>query len=187
MPVIEVEIANVTNANARFEPIGETVRGGFQVARARTPEAGALVMSLPAGVPGQRIRLDTDKGVGSVIEPLTAPEHKATRQALARLVTQDENADEGRLQFAPAVKEYPNAHAGTWVGWMVRLVRSGVAKLTAGKLPDKVPADAKPRQFSPPEQPDERDQTIRQLTALLVSKLSADEKKAFAGLLNAGQ
>lgn len=187
MPVIEVEIDNATNANARFEPLGQTVRGGFQAARARNPEAGQLVMHLPAGVPGQRIRVDTDKSVGTVLEPLATDDHKATRKALARLVTQDETADEGRLSFAPAVKEYPAVHTPTWVGWMVRLVRSGSAKLTAGKLPDKVPADCKPRSFSPPEQPDPKDDVIRQLTALLMGRLSADERKALGAQLGTGQ
>lgn len=187
MAVLEIEVHSDTNSNLRWEPTGETLRGSFRPARCRVSGAGELAMKLPDGLPGQRIRIDPDKGTAAVLEPLAGPDHKATRDALAKLVTGDEAATGERLTFAPAVKEYPAAHPGTWLGWAVRAVRSGLARVTAGKLPDKVPADCKPRAFSPPDPPDEKDQTIKALVAVLAAKLTPDERKQFAGLLGSGQ
>jgi len=187
MPTVEIEIDNPTNSNLRWEPTGDTLRGGFQPTRTRLSTAGELAMALPAGLPGQRVRIDPDRNTASILEPLAGPDFEGTRDTLAKLVTQDETADEGRLAFAPAERKHEAIHAPTWIGWAVRAVRSGLAKLTAGKLPDKVPADCKPRAFSPPDPPDEKDQTIKALVAVLASKLTADERKQFAGLLGTGQ
>lgn len=183
MAAVEIEIDTPTNSNLRWEPTGETIRGAFRPARCRIAGAGELAMKLPDGLPGQRVRIDPDKGTAAVFEPLSTPEHAGTRDTLARLVTADESATGERLTFAPAVREYASVHGPSWVGWAVRAVRSGMARVVSGKLPDTPPKDAKPRAFSLPDPPDERDQTIKALTALLVAKLSPDERKQFAGLL----
>ncbi len=166
---VEIEVDGPTNADLLFEPVQERVRGRFQPARVGLESAGALAMRLPEGIPGQRIRLDTDPSGaarGTIIEPLAGPEHAATRATLARLVTGDGSATGDRLAFAPAVREYPGAHAPTWVGWMVRAVRAGAARVVSGKLPDAVPADCKPRSYSAlsqPAAPDARDLLIGEL------------------------
>ena len=175
---IEIEVDGPANSDLLFEPIQERVRGRFQPARVRLEAAGALAMQLPDGLPGQRIRLDTDAAGaarGSIIEPLAGPEHAATRATLARLVTGDAHATGDRLGFAPAVREYPAAHAPTWLGWMLRAVRAGYARVVSGKLPDAVPADCRPRVFSSlsqPQQPDARDLLIGEL----MRRLDALEK-----------
>ncbi len=183
MPVVEIEVHSDTNANLRWEPVGETLRGSFRVSKCRNPEAGRLAMHLPDGLPGMRVRIDPEKGTAAILEPLAGPDHKTTRDTLAKLTTGDETATGERLTFAPALKEYPAAHAPTWIGWAVRAVRAGLARVVSGKLPDKVPADCKPRSFSPPEPPDEKDATIKALVAVLAAKLTPDERKQFAGLL----
>jgi hypothetical protein len=173
--ILEIEVDGPTNSDLLFEPIGDRVRGRFQPSRVKLEAAGALAMQLPDGLPGQRLRLDTAAGRGAVIEPLAAPEHAATRATLARLVTGDAHATGDRLGFAPAVQEFPGVHVPTWLGWMLRAVRAGYARVVSGTLPDAVPADCKPRVFSSLSQPpaaDARDLLIGEL----MRRLDALEK-----------
>lgn len=186
MAVLEIEVHSDTNSGLRWEPTGETLRGSFRPARVGLESAGRLAMALPDGLPGQRVRID-DKGTAAVLEPLAADEHKRTRDTLAKLVTGDETATGERLTFAPAEKTYAAAHTPTWLAWAVRAVRGGLARVVKGTLPDAPPKDAKPRSFFSADPPDERDQTIRQLTALLMSRLTPDERKALGAQLGTGQ
>jgi hypothetical protein len=175
MPVIELEVDGPTNTDLMFEPIQERVRGRFLPSRVRLESAGALAMALPEGLPGQRIRIDTDKAEGTVFEPLADPGQKTTRAVLARLVTGDPGARDDRLGFAPAVRIFPGVHVPTWLGWMVRAVRAGLARVVSGTLPPDVPADCKPRVFSSLSQsgqPDAKDLLI----ADLMRRLEALEK-----------
>lgn len=174
---VEIEVDGPTNADLMFEPIQERVRGAFRPSRVRLESAGALAMQLPDGLPGQRIRLDTaadGTAHGTILEPLAGPEHAATRATLARLVTGEAHATGDRLGFAPAVREHPAAHAPTWLGWMVRAVRAGYARVVSGTLPDAVPTDCKPRVYSALSQPeaDPRDLLIGEL----MRRLEALEK-----------
>lgn len=186
MAVVEIEVDTDTNANLFFQPLQEHVRGRFLPARVRVESAGKLAMALPDGVPGQRIRLDTDKAEATVLDPLAAPEHARTRDTLAKIVTGDESAKADRLAFAPPARITPGVHVPTWVGWMVRAVKAGYARVVSGQRPDAVPGECQPRVYSSMSQgprKDDKDGTIEKLTALLVAKLSPAERKELAGLL----
>src|SRR6188472_3173032 len=127
--IVEIEVDSETNADLHFEPLAERVRGAFLPARVRQESAGKLAMALPTGLPGQRIRLDTDAKIGAVLEPLAGPAHAATRATVAKLITGDESATDARLSFAPAERTYPGVHVPTWLSYMVRAVRAGYARV----------------------------------------------------------
>ena len=177
---VEIEVDTPNNAELMFEPIQERVRGRFLPARVRQESAGKLAMSLPDGLPGCRIRLDTDSGTGTILEPLSLPQHAATRATCAKQMTGDESATEARLSFAPAERTFTGVHTPTWLAWMVKAVRGGLARVVVGKLPADPPADAKPRVFSSMSQgvqKDAKDVVIDRLTKLLMAKLTPAERK----------
>ena len=100
--------------------------------------------------------------------------------------TGDESAKADRLGFAPAVRISGGVHVPTWLGWMVRAVKAGYARVVSGSLPDAVPAECQPRVYSSMSQgprKDDKDATIEKLTALLVAKLSPAERKELAAVL----
>lgn len=180
--VIEIEVANdEVNSDMMFEPIQERLRGRFLPALVRQESAGKLAMKLPHGLPGQRVRLDLDKGTGEVIEPLADQSHAKTRLALAELLT---GHPDGKVQFAPASRAYSAIHVPTWLAWMVKAVRAGYAKLVKGTLPENPPADAKPRVFSSLSRPKDEPKPIGvgDIVAA-IGKLSATERKELAALL----
>jgi hypothetical protein len=184
--MIEIEVDTPNNADLYFEPLAERVRGAFQPARVRQASAGALAMALPAGLPGQRILLDVDKAEGAVVEPLAAPDHAATRAAVARVLTGDEGATADRVTFAPAVRVFPGVHVPTWTAHMAKAVRAGLARVVRGQLPKDPPADARPRVFSSLSRPKDEAKPASLsdlLTAL--SRLSPAERKELAAALTA--
>ncbi|MBP3957733.1 hypothetical protein J8F10_20980 [Gemmata sp. G18] len=171
--MVEIEINNERNGDLLFHPTGERVRGRFDVRAINSPEIGTLVRDLPNGVPGQVIRFDPTTGTGAIVEPLHDFQYTATRAAIEKRIG-------GAVDFDKPVKEFPNAHAGTWLGWMRRAVVAGVARVVKGKLPDSDPPDMR-RGMYYTEKADPRDTTINQLVALLTSKLSPAERKELAG------
>ena len=185
--ILEIEVDSPTNADYLFATGSEDVRvrGAFKPARVRVPTAGGLMMALPDGLPGQRVRLDTERGVGCVIEPLHGPDHAATRATCAKLMTRKEDATEADVKFDPAERRFDAVHVPSWVAAMCKAVRGGHARLIAGKLPDGPPADARPRVFSAVSaQTDPRDATIADQNALiriLLLKLPAAERAALTG------
>ena len=184
--LIEIEVNSPSNADLHWEPTAERVRGAFQPSRVKQESAGKLAMALPTGLPGQRIRLDTDARVGTILEPLATPAHAATRATVAKLVTGDESATEARLSFAPPERTYPGVHVPTWLSYMVKAVRSGVARIVKGELPADPPADAKPRVFSSLSRPpaDAKPTSLADLLTAL-TKLTPAERKELAGILAA--
>jgi hypothetical protein len=116
------------------------------------------------------------------VEPLADPANADIRAAVEkRLKAASPNATE--IAFPPAVKEFPNADAATWTGWMRRCVAAGVARLVSGKLPAADPEGMKRSFFSPEPRPDPKDDTIAALTRLLLTKLSPAERKELSGIL----
>jgi hypothetical protein len=185
--LLEIEIGGDTNQDFLFSTGSEDVRvrGTFKPSRVGVPSAGALAMALPDGLPGQRVRLDTEKGVGVIVEPLNAPEHAKTRTTCAKLITGREEATEADVKFDQE-RRFENVHVPSWLASMVKAVRGGHARVTAGTLPAAPPKDAKPRVFSSVSaaQADTRDATIAQqgeLIKLLLAQLPADARAKIVG------
>jgi hypothetical protein len=180
--VLEIEINTGANGDLLFHPAGERVRGRFDPARVAAEEIGQLVRDFPSGVPGQVVAFDPATNTGFIRDALgTAPEHTKTREAIERRAG-GLSGQPARVEYPPAEKQFPNAHAGTWLGWMRRAVASGAAKVLRGKLPETDPADMR-RGFYFADKTDPKDATITQLVALLTAKLSPAERKELAGVL----
>lgn len=169
---IVIEIDSASNNDHQWEPTGTRLRGRFLPGRVNHT-AGALPQELPEGIPGQQVHIDPDGKFARITDPLAAPEGAPLRAKLTELIV----GKGGQLSFGEAERRYDGIHVGQWVGWAVRAVKAGLARLISGKLPDAVPDDCPRRTFATATT-DPRDEQIRQLTALLISKLSEPEKKA---------
>ena len=178
--MVEIVIDTGTNGDLLFHPTGDRVRGAFSPGKVASSEPGTLHRDLPNGVPGQVIRFDPTTNTGSIVEPLQDPANAGIKEAIVKRLSAG-SAFSGTVEF-PVSKEYANAHAGTWLGWMRRAVASGSAKLTKGKLPESDPPDMR-RSFYTVERTDPKDDLIKQLVGLLTAKLSPTEKKELAGLI----
>lgn len=185
MNTVEVEIDGPRNQSAYFPPLDVTLRGRFDPTRIPTEGEGlgALVRAFPnGGIPGQRLVLDPATGTGTIVEPLADPANAKVRQAIEAF-HKERNIAAGGLEFPIAARVHPGVHLPTWLGWLKRLVESGVARVVKGKLPEDDPPEMKKGFFNPPSRTDAKDEQIRQLTALLVAKLSPTERKEMAGIL----
>jgi hypothetical protein len=180
--VVEIVIDTSRNGDVLFHPAGERVRGAFQPVNVAAEDIGQLVRDFPRGIPGATIAFDPATGTGFIRDPLTSPELTKEREAIERraggLLGQP-----AKVEYPPAEKRFDSAHAGTWLGWMRRLVASGVAKLVRGKLPDSDPPDMK-RGFYHTPKVDPSTATINQLVALLAAQLPDAKKKELAALLS---
>lgn len=177
---VEIEVNTPTNGNLLFQPTLTTVRGRFLPTRVASKHIGELVREFPEGLPGQRIRLDPDTATGAILEPLADPGAAELRAAVAKRLTGDRD---GKVEYAPAKVTFADVHAPTWMLWMLRAVRAGLAKVTRGTLPDVEPPDGKRDLFARPTVPDAKDAVIEKLTALLIAKLSPAERKELASIL----
>lgn len=183
--MVEIVVDTGRNGDLLFHPAGERVRGTFSAVNVAAEDIGALCRDFPQGVPGQVIGFDPATGTGYIRDPLTAPEHAGTRAVIERRLG-GLSGTPAKVDYPAAEKRFENAHAGTWLGWMARAVKSGAAKLVKGKLPDTDPADMK-RGFYHQDRIDPKDGVITQLTALLMAKLSPAERKELAGVLGAAK
>ena len=180
--MIEIEGCDGRNGDLLFHPSGDRVRGRFEPAKVNAPELGTLPREFPNGVPGMLIRFDPATSTGSIVDPLHDAVNAPTRAAIEKRLT-SASVFTGSVDFGQPVKEYPNAHAGTWLGWMRRAVVAGLAKLTKGKLPESDPPDMRRGFYTPEPKADPKDALITQLVGLLTAKLSPTERKELAGLL----
>jgi hypothetical protein len=149
------------------------VRGRCLGSRFRDKEERFTMMEEWPDVPGQRLRLDTDKGTAAVVEPLQADEHAALRSKLTAKA----------FAIPQALEEFASAHVPTWLYWMKRAVETKLARIVRGQLPDKIDGTPRKQFLHATHVPDPRDRRIDQLLTLLLAKLSPAEKKQFAELL----
>jgi len=177
--MIEIEVDNGLNGDLLFHPVGERVRGLFLATNVRSEDIGKLVREVPR-VPGQIIAFDEKTSTGFIHEPLQDPGNAAIREQIQK---RTESRLGGKVEF-PVSKEYPNAHAPTWLGHMRRCVHAGLAKVIKGDLPKEDPSDMKVGFYSPIRQADPKDAIIEKLMALLLIKLTPEEKKQLAPLLD---
>src|SRR5262245_21937795 len=127
--IIEIEVDTPNNNSLHFLPIGRDIRGRFDYARVAEPQAALERSAFPLGIPSQRLGIDTDEGVGYIVEMLYEPQHKAIRATLERKA----------FGLPPERETFRvGADTATWLYWMKRAVESGVARLVRGKFPEKI-------------------------------------------------
>jgi hypothetical protein len=134
-PIVEVEVdGGEYNRDLFFPPLSRRLRGKMVVARAvkRDKEASSLVSTWPQDVPGMRLGVDANTGEGYLVEPLHSDEYTITREVITTR----------KLKLEPAEKRFP-ADKPTWLFWIKRAVESGVAKVTAGAVPDEIEGEPK--------------------------------------------
>jgi hypothetical protein len=171
--VIEIEVDTPTNGNLFFLPAGRTIRGRFDFARDSEPMALVVAQQYPAGVPGQRLVLDTDAGEAQLVEALYFDQHKAVRKAL-----------EKRWSLGPERETFKvgKDDLATWVYWLNRAVQSGAAKVVNGALPASVPGKVRKSFITQPRK-DPRDSLIEKLTAVLYATLPESKRAQVEALL----
>lgn len=179
--MVEIVVDNGKNGDLLFHPAGERVRGAFSPARVASEDIGQLVRDFPDGIPGQVIAFDPATNTGFIRDPLASAEHAQTRAAVERRLG-GLSGQPARVEYPAAERQFPNADAATWLGWMGRAVRSGLAKIVKGKVPAADPEGMRTG-FYHTARTDPKDATITQLVALLTAKLSPAERKELAGVL----
>lgn len=127
MNTLEIEIDGACNEHFHFRPLGRSIRGRFDLVRESEPLAMMSRGQWPMPIPSQRVGID-ENCIGYVSEPLHDPEHSATR---------DKIQSKG-MQLPPARETFAAIDVTTWLYWLKRAVESGLAKITKGKLPDKI-------------------------------------------------
>jgi hypothetical protein len=179
--VVEIVVDDGRNGYLLFHPAGERVRGAIQPANVAADDIGKLVRDFPRGIPGAIIGFDPATGTGYIRDPLgTAPELTKEREAVARRFG-SLSGEPAKMEYPPAEKRFENAHAGTWLGWMGRAVKAGLAKVAKGELPKSDPPDMR-KGFYHTERTDPKDATINQLIGLLAAQLPDAKKKELAAL-----
>jgi len=127
MSVIEIEVKG-QNRDLYFEPLGERLRGELDFQKIREPQARLLADRWPNPIPGVHLRLDTNTGVGSILDPLYDEQFRATREQI-----------EKQFKLGPAETTFEEVHVPTWIDRMQRAVKAGHAKLVKGEFPAKLP------------------------------------------------
>ena len=128
---IEIEVDTPRNECLGFRPLpGVTIRGRFDLARVPEPMARLNESRWPTVVPGQRLGIDAE-GVGYISESLYDDEHVVIRERI----------EKAGMKIAPKVETYEGIDTAAWLHFMKLAVDSGIAKLTKGAFPDKMPAN----------------------------------------------
>ena len=118
-----VEVNDNQNRNLQFLPLGERVRGRFDVMR-MAGEIGPLRTRFPMPIPGQRIGLNVKEQTGYLLEPLHDPENAAIKEQV-----------EKSAKLAPAVRTVEGIDVKTWAYWLGEAVKQGLAEVVEGTLP----------------------------------------------------
>ena len=180
--VLEIEFGNDKGQDCLFYPALSKLRGklDFVVMQQHNPEVGKLYGKFQQGIPGQRVRIDPERGEAFIIDPLSEPQHDATRKTIKELI--------GEVSFRPARdrKELRAEEVPTWLYWMRRAVEAGAAKVTEGRLPDDAAcAGARKRFFSnepPPNPLDLLAQLLRVNIMATIATMTDAQRKTFEKL-----
>jgi hypothetical protein len=165
--VIEFEVDNADNASLFFLPLQRRVRGALDLRRGGDGEMARLAVQWPEKIPGQRIVLNVENGIGMIVEPLYEAEHRATRRRI-----------EARGESLPEEKEvFSEVDVPTWCHWLRRAAQAGLIRQTQGNGVPRVEGKPRTRFFSQ-EVADPRDNALKTLVAVLVAKLTPEERQA---------
>lgn len=123
--VLEIEIDGPQNEALQFRPLQRRVRGRFDFTRGGV-DLYAVGAEWPGPVPGQKLGIDLDRGVGYVVDPLHDPAN----------VVFKERIEKKGWTLPPAREEFPGACKASWLYWLANAVRCGLARVVSGKLPE---------------------------------------------------
>ncbi len=180
-----IEIDGPVNQGWSAPFLAQTLRGRFDYARVREPMAAMELANFPFGIPGQRVMIDTEKGVGAVLDPLHDDRNADLRKKLAsKLGIGGMNCV---IPKDDVVKEYPNLGAketATWLYWMRRAVQGGHAKLIQGDLPTDAQVAGARRDFHGHEQKVDESVMLRRMeVAAKMAVMNPEERREYERLL----
>jgi len=132
MKTLEVKIDGSHNEHLYFRPLQRSIRGRFDLNRIAEPMARLKSAKLPEPIPSQRLGIEPD-GTGYVTEPLHEAKYAPIKEKILK----------AGMQLEPALQTFDDIDRASWLFWIKRAVESGLAKVVAGKLPDKI--DGKPK------------------------------------------
>ena len=178
--LLEVEIDNDKCQDMFFGPLGRRLRGGYDVRRAARldKDAHSVGNVWPEPIPGQRLAVNPETKQGFVIEPLHDDRHAATREKIT---------ERKFARLEPHEQVFANIDVPTWLHHIKCAVEAGVAKVVAGKLPEKI--EGNPRKYfhgseRKPTETATLTDAIREQTAAF-TRLADLVERAFEGGLKA--
>jgi hypothetical protein len=166
---LEIEISGPRNESLHFRPIGRSIRGRFDLNNDTEPLARMKINEWPQPIPSQRLGIDLEKGEGYILEALHEAEHAAIRERI----------ELKGMKLAPARETFASVDVPTWLFWLKQAVQSGLARVVAGVLPDKIEGEPR-KSFVSAERPQREDRLLtamenqNRLLEALLAKLSKE-------------
>lgn len=129
---IIVEVDGPRNQNLLFGPLQRRIRGRFDITRVAEPLAKMKQNEWGTeAIPGQRLAIDTETGKAWLEEPIH-------RSAKLKAIVERKG-----YTLPPEREDFGVVDAPTWMHWFKRAVKSGVARVVQGTLPERI--DGTPR------------------------------------------
>lgn len=132
---VEIEFGDKNNGQAMFPPLQERMRGRWD------PHNLPLGMSMSAElrvvptIPGVRVRVNTRKMTGELIEPLSFKENEGLANEVKKRTKAMSGVAHGpREEYK---RDLDEVEMKSWLYWMWRHVKCGQAFLTGGEVLDE--------------------------------------------------
>ena len=167
-----VEIDGPRNNSWSFPAMSRVIRGKFDLLRVAEPNAVKLRQQYPDPIPGQQLCVDLSSGECAVLEPLQDDAHETLRKKL-----------EKSYSIAPAREVVSGADVSTWLFWIKKAVKAGIAKVISGSIPDKLPGEPKVRNLFGTERRNPQQDLQRALLGVLFAGLSESQKAEVKALM----
>lgn len=134
------------NRNPYFVPLGGCLRTEIRHEEIRLKNIPGLLNLCGGSIPGQRIEIDTKKGIGRIIDRMHLPENKEKDKQIRNALRNDENAigkefgplyntvgclEEGDHKFSESLP----GNLASWLFWCRRMYDDGKLELVEGDLP----------------------------------------------------
>jgi hypothetical protein len=135
-PDVTVEVMERTNGNVLWGPTGSVLRGHWDshnMCPGDQSEAGLLRMP---EIPGVYLTVSPRQRTVAVQDPLRLDENRQILAEASRI-----HRDLFKREFTHVPEDVrpdqSESDLATWLFWMMRLVKAGMARLVAGRLPER--------------------------------------------------
>ena len=146
MSKIVLDVQCKFNRNPYFVPLSGCLRTEIRHEEIRLKHIPGLLNLCGGSIPGQRIEIDTKKGVGRIIDRMHLPENKEKNKQIRAALRNDEDTigkefgtsynTEGCLfEGDHKLSDSPPGNLASWLFWCRRMLDDGKLKLVEGDLP----------------------------------------------------
>lgn len=134
LPPVTIEVNESRNNNVMFLPLSENLRGRWDAHRLNPGDQSIAGLHRIPVIPGLHVSVIAADRMCRVDDPLEMP---GNRQLLAEINSVHKQIFKRELTFKSAVVRQPvdDDEMATWVYWMMRLVKGGLANVVTGSLP----------------------------------------------------